>query len=447
MNHQLNIKKGVDLKIAGAAPAAAPADKIAPSSVAIVPDDFPGFRPKVEVKEGDEVVAGQPLLFDKADPDVKLVSPVCGTVTAVVRGERRKIERVVITPSAKTPSEAKSAIAAGTADQIKAFLKSSGLWAMMRQRPYDIVPVDNAAPRDIFVTAIDSAPLAVDPAEYLADKAQQLAAAVKLLSALTTGKIYIARRAGSRLPDIPGADMIDVGGPHPSGNVGVHIANIAPVNKGETVWTMDATTLWRIGVAAQTGIAPASVFVAVVGSEIAKPKVVETIVGADIKSIISGNLVADNRHHRIISGNVLTGVKVSADDYLRYPYRQVTVIPEGDDVDEFMGWASLSPKKMSQSRTFLGHLFGRRFSPDARLNGSPRAFIMSGEYDKYLPMDIMAEYLLKAIMGRDIEQMEKLGIYEVAPEDFVLGEYADTSKIQAQKIVREGLDYLRKELE
>ncbi|MDE7135422.1 MAG: NADH:ubiquinone reductase (Na(+)-transporting) subunit A, partial [Muribaculaceae bacterium] len=236
-------------------------------------------------------------------------------------------------------------------------------------------------------------------------------------------------------------------GPHPSGNVGTHIANIAPVNKGETVWTMDATTLWRIGVAASTGMAPATVFVTVAGSEVKTPQVVEAVAGCDISSIVSGNLKQSDAHQRIISGNVLVGVKVGIDGFLRYPYRQVTVIPEGDDVDEFMGWASLSPKKMSRSRTFLSGIFGGTFKPDARLNGSKRAFIMSGEYERYMPMDIMAEYLLKAIIGRDIDQMEKLGIYEVAPEDFALGEYADTSKIEAQKIVREGLDYLRKELE
>lgn len=446
MNHKLSITKGMDLKIEGKAESTAVASVVKPTLAAIVPDDFPGFKPKTEVKEGDAVASGAPLMHDKDDDQIKLVSPVSGTVKEIVRGERRKIERIVIQPSDAAYS-APAQLPGDSPEEIKIFLKRTGLWAMMRQRPYDIVPLSKAAPRDIFVTAIDSAPLAIDPAEYLANKTADLEAGVAMLSKLTSGKVYIARRDGSSLPDIKGADMIDVSGPHPSGNVGTHIANIAPVNKGETVWTMDATTLWRIGVAASTGVAPATVFVTVAGSEVKTPQVVETVAGCDISSIVSGNLKQSDAHQRIISGNVLVGAKVGIDGFLRYPYRQVTVIPEGDDVDEFMGWASLSPKKMSRSRTFLSGIFGGTFKPDARLNGSKRAFIMSGEYERYMPMDIMAEYLLKAIIGRDIDQMEKLGIYEVAPEDFALGEYADTSKIEAQKIVREGLDYLRKELE
>lgn len=445
MNHNLSISKGMDLNIEGKVRSAAVASTVTPALAAIVPDDYPGLKLKTEVKEGDIVAAGTPLLHDKTDEEIKLVSPVSGKVKAVVRGERRKIERVVIEPSSDG-SAAPSPLPGDTPESIRSFLKRSGLWALMRQRPYDIVPMPQSQPRDIFVTAIDSAPLAIDPAEYLADKVSDIETAVAMLRKLTNGKIYIARRKGSKLPDIKGADMIDVSGPHPAGNVGVHIANIAPVNKGETVWTLDATSLWRMGVAAKTGLIPATVFVAVSGSEIESPRVVETIAGCDIKSILAGNLKKTDKHIRIISGNVLTGFKEPADGFLRYPYRQVTVIPEGDDTDEFMGWASLSPKKMSSSRTFPAGLLGGVFNPDARLNGSKRAFIMSGEYEKYMPMDIMAEYLLKAIMGRDIDQMEKLGIYEVAPEDFALGEYADTSKLEAQKIVREGLDYMRKEL-
>lgn len=448
MNHNITIKKGLDLRLEGAVADAMPRRKVKPALVAIVPDDYPGFTPKVEVKEGDVVATGQPLFFDKRDPDVKLVSPVAGTVKAIVRGERRKLERIVVEPSDEKATSGNPALAPDAdADTISTFLKRNGLWALMRQRPYDIVPMSGSVPRDIFVTAVDSAPLAADFTPFFANETEKLAAAVKLLGKLTSGKVYIARRPGSKLPDIAGAEMINVSGPHPAGNVGVQIANIAPVNKGETVWTMDITALWRIGSTALEGIIPATTFVALTGSEIQNPEVVETLVGCDIQSLLEGKVADNGRHKRIISGNVLTGIKVDTDGFLRFPYRQVTVIPEGDDVDEFMGWASLSPKKMSESRTFFGKLFGKRFAPDARLNGGHRAFIMSGEYDRYMPMDIMPEYLLKAIMGRDIEKMEQLGIYEVAPEDFALGEYADTSKLEAQKTVREGLDYIRKELE
>lgn len=445
MSRKLKIRKGLDIKMAGGVDDLAAVDAPQSASYAIIPDDFIGFVAKPAVKEGDKVSAGAPLLYDKRDEALKLVSPVTGTVEAIVRGERRKILRVVVKPDGGN-DRLTHAVSVKDEAEARNLLKNSGLWAMMRQRPYDIVPNPDAVPRDIFVTAIDSAPLSVSPAAYYNDTAT-LEAAVALLSKMTRGKIYVGRRADGLLADISGAEMVDVEGPHPSGNAGVLIANISPVNKGETVWTLDLATLWRIGRLLLTGSVDFTDYVALTGSEVKAPKVMRTVIGAAIASLTDGQLVPATHHQRIISGNVLTGVTVGTDGYLRYPYRQITVIPEGDDVDEFMGWASLSPRKMSQSRTFPGKFLGRVFRPDARLLGGRRALIMSGEYDRYMPMDIMAEYLLKAIIGRDIEKMEKLGIYEVAPEDFALGEYADTSKTEAQKIVREGLDYLRKELE
>ena len=217
---------------------------------------------------------------------------------------------------------------------------------------------------------------------------------------------------------------------HPSGNPGVQAANIAPVNKGDTVWTLDITTVVRIGRLALTGHADWSTTVAVVGSEVKQPRILTTSVGSSIAPLVAGNLKTADHHIRIIAGNVLTGVNAGENGFLRYPYRQITVIPEGDDVDEFMGWASMSPKKMRVNRSFLSSLLpGKKFSPDARLNGGRRAMIMSEQYDKVLPMDILPEYLIKAILARDIDQMERLGIYEVAHEDFALCEYVDPSKL------------------
>ena len=448
MSRKLTIRKGLDIKMAGGLTDLKSVEAPKSASYAVIPDDFNGFVPKPAVKEGDKVRAGDPLLFDKRDSELKLVSPVAGIVSAIVRGERRKILRVVVTPDDGAAAGVNAAFDTSVkdADAARKLLKNSGLWAMMRQRPYDVVPGPESAPRDIFVTAIDSAPPAASPAAYYGDTGT-LEAAVALLAKTTPGKIYIGRRADGGVADIKGAEMVDIDGPHPSGNVGVLIANIAPVNKGEAVWTLDLATLWRMGRLMVTGSVDFTDYVALTGSEVVNPMVLKTVIGATIASLTDGRLAPAVHHQRIISGNVLTGVTVAADGYMHYPYRQITVIPEGDDVDEFMGWASLSPRKMSESRTFPGKFFGKLFRPDARLLGGRRAFIMSGEYDRYMPMDIMAEYLLKAIIGRDIEKMEKLGIYEVAPEDFALGEYADTSKIEAQKIVREGLDYLRKELE
>ncbi|MCI9284909.1 MAG: Na(+)-translocating NADH-quinone reductase subunit A [Muribaculaceae bacterium] len=446
MRRTINLKKGLNLRMTGGVDTPSEVSQVLPGSVAIVPDDFPGFRPKLDVAEGDSVCIGSPLMHDKEHPEIRLVSPVAGTVSHIVRGARRKIERVEITPTADGAGKSMKTPVSSSRKAIVNALAASGLWAMMRQRPYDIVPDTAVSPRDIFVTALDTAPLAADLELGVKDKINELKAGVKALASLTSGHIYIGIGAGSALPDIDGAEMVEFNRLHPAGNAGVQAANIAPVNKGEIIWVLDIVTLCKIGHLMLNGEYDPKVYVAVTGSEVKTPCIISTIAGAHLSDILTGNVDNDGRTHRIISGNVLTGIPVGADGYLRYPYRQVTVIPEGDDADEFMGWASLSPSKMSESRSFLGKLLGRRFNPDARLNGGRRAMIMSGIYDDYLPMDILPEYLIKAILAKDIDNMEALGIYEIAPEDIALAEYADPSKLELQRIVRQGLDYMRSEV-
>lgn len=446
MRRTINLKKGLNMRLEGSLSVTDVTATVMPDRIAVVPDDFPGFLPKLDIKEGDTVGIGSPLMHDKNDTEVRLVSPVAGTVESVVRGPRRKIERVVIMTS-PTPDAAQPAVKPEmTEASVRAALKSSGLWAMMRRRPYDIIPQAADSPRDIFVTAMDTAPLALNLEEMTKGMEAYIAKGVEALKLLTKGNIYIGVAKGSAMPDVKGAEIVEFPMLHPAGNVGVQIANIAPVNKGETVWGLDIVTLAKIGRLMTDGTVDYSVEVAITGSEVVSPKVIKTIPGAPLASLLKDDVKNDGRHHRIISGNVLTGTPEGEEGYLRYPYRQVTVIPEGDDADEFMGWASLSPSKMSESRSFLGKLLGKRFSPDARLQGGRRAMIMSGIYDDYVPMDILPEYLIKAIIARDIDQMEALGIYEVAPEDFALAEYADPSKLELQRIVREGLDYMRSEV-
>lgn len=450
MNITLDLTKGLDLHIAGG-PAGSPVEAavVKPTSVALVPDDFPGLQLKPVVKEGDTVSEGDAIMQDKHNPEISITSPLSGTVKAIVRGERRKLERIVIEPtgSEETTVRTHDTHLKETADDARKLLQESGLWAMIRQRPYNIVASCESTPRDIFVNAIDTAPLAPDVEAILAGREKDLEAGVALLSLLTTGTVYIGRRRGSSLRDISHATMVDITGPHPAGNAGVMAANIKPVNKGETIWTLDGATLARIGHLALTGKVDYECIVAVTGSEVETPGYVRTTIGCDVETILKGRLANAGHHERIISGNVLSGVKITPDGYLRAPYRQITVIPEGDDVTEFMGWASLSPDKMSTSRSFPGHfLFKKLFKPDARLLGGRRAMIMSGQYDEVVPMDIMTEYLIKAILSNDIEKMEQLGIYEVAPEDFGVAEYVCTSKLPLQAIIARGLEYLRKEL-
>lgn len=447
MRRTVSLTKGLNLNLEGGLTSKESVGKACVGRVAVVPDDFPGFVPKLDVKEGDKVSIGSPLLHDKNDPSVRLVAPAAGVVEAVVRGARRKIERVVIAvDAAECQAETCKPFAGADAATVRRALAKSGLWAMMRQRPFDVVPHSAVKPRAIMVTAMDTAPLALSLEESVKGKTAELKAGIDVLRTLCSGPIYIGVEKGSSLPDSDGVEMVEFPRLHPAGNAGVQIANIDPVNKGEVVLTLDIVTLVRIGSLALTGKPDWAVEVAVTGSEVEHPQVLTAVAGAEMSSLVGGNVKVDGRHHRVISGNVLTGVPVGEDGFLRYPYRQVTVISEGDDADEFMGWASMSPSKMSVSPSFIGRFLRRKFSPDARLNGGRRAMIMSGEYDKVFPMDILPEYLVKAILAKDIDRMEALGIYEVAPEDFALAEYVDPSKLELQKIVREGLDYLRNEV-
>lgn len=442
---EINIRRGLDLKIAGAV-----TDRnvrcITPTAVAIYPEDYHGFSPKADVNVGDRVMVGSPLFHDKNCPELTITSPVSGHVTEVERGQRRKLIKVVIANDGlysaidfKNPGD--------DAANISRLLAESGLMVYIHRRPYDVVARPTDAPRDIFVSAFDSAPLAVTH-DYTVQDARDMEQGVSILSRLTTGNIYISRRSPSQLPDIAGCVMVDVKGPHPAGNTGVQIANISPVNKGENVWTLSADTLRRIGELFTTWHVDFSTRVALTGSRLSSRGIVSTPVGAPVSALLDGCLDNNDAHRRIISGNVLTGIKVNEDDgHLRFPYTQITAIPEGDDVDEFMGWASVSPSKMSINPSFPGRLFRRMFNPDARVLGGRRAMIMSGQIDRVLPMDIMGEYLIKAAKSHDIDRMEQLGIYEVAPEDFALAECIDSSKMPYQAIIRESLDYLRGELE
>lgn len=440
-NMRVKLHKGLNLRLAGAVTDTRPME-VKAAKCAVIPDDFPGFLPKLDVKEGDPVKVGSVLMHDKLHPEVCLVSPVSGTVGAVVRGERRKILRVEIESDGKHDSERFDVKA-----PLVELLGRTGLFAMFRNRPYDIVPDPQIRPRDIFVTAIDSAPLALHLAGSLGEDAVKvLETAVKALKKLTDGLVYLSIDDEWPFDFIKGAETVTFEGPHPIGNAGIQIANINPVNKGENVWTLDVVTLYKIGKLLIDGIVDTSCLVAVVGPEVETPYVAKTVAGIEVKSLISKRLVDDGAHKRIISGNVLTGSAVGENGFLRAPFRQVTVIAEGDDVDEFMGWASLSLSKLSVNQAIPFRRLRKLFSPDARLNGGRRAMILSGEYDKVMPADILPEYLLKAIISKNIDDMEALGIYEVAPEDFALCEFVDASKLPIQQIVRDGLDYLRKEL-
>lgn len=436
------LKKGYNLNLKGAVTDENISTTTSSGNFAVIPDDFVGIVPRLDIKDGDHVLAGDALFHDKAHPEIKIASPISGNVASIVRGERRKILSIVINPDNNSESKVFDTKGSDT----KQLLLDSGLWGCMRQRPYDIVPDPDVRPRDIFITAFDSAPLAPSFKLLLNGKEQYLQEGINALASLTDGKVYVGCEP-SNILNVTGCEINVFEGPHPAGNVGVQIANVKPVNKGETVWAVDAVTVARLGELLSTGKVPFDTIVAITGESMKSPQYRQCTIGCDIASLISGNVI-DGNNVRIISGNVLTGARTSADGHLRYPYRQVTAIPEIKNDAELLGWASLSPKKFSLYHSFTRWLFPhhRPASFDAKINGGKRAIIMSGEYDKMLPMDIYAEFLIKAIIAFDIDKMEQLGIYEVAPEDFALCEFADTSKLELQRIVREGLDRLRKEM-
>ena len=437
----VRLKKGFDINLLGAIDDKSVETAAKPRSVAVVPDDFHGIIPRMEKKEGDHINAGEPLYHDKNDEAIKVVAPVSGIVKEVRRGARRHIDAIIIDPDGGTDATIHDLHR--PADQV---LMESGLWVMMRQRPYDVIPQPGVRPRDIFVTAFDSAPLAPDLDVVLGEKRKFIARGVEVLNGLTDGKVYVGVREDSTI-DAPGAEVNIFIGPHPAGNAGIQVANITPVNKGETIWTLDIVTLARIGELFTTGKVSHDTIVAITGEMVQRPRYVQTVMGADMDSVLKNELT-NVAMSRIISGNVLTGVKVDATQWLRAPYRHVTVIPENNKPDEFMGWASFNPNRFSVYRTFTTWLRGLKkpVSMDSRIKGGERAIVRTGEYDAMLPMDIHGEFLIKAIICEDIDKMEQLGIYEIAPEDFALAEFADTSKLELQRIVREGLDKLCAEM-
>ena len=385
MENVIKIKKGLDINLKGkASEVMLSSGKSA--SYAIVPDYYSGILPKVVAKVGDKVKAGSVLMVDKNRPEIKFVSPVSGEVAAVNRGEKRKVLSIVVTPDAQNEYEdfGKKSVSSLNADQVKETLLNAGMWPFIKQRPYDIVASPAETPRDIFVTAFNSAPLAPNFDFIVKGQEADLQAGLDALSKLTNGKVYVGVKAGSSVK-LNGVEVVGFEGPHPAGNVGVQINHIKPVNKGEVVWTVNATDVILMGRVFNKGIADFSRLVAVTGSEATERGYVKVVAGCTIESILGGK-VLDNGHIRMISGNVLTGTKVSMNDYLGAYDCQVTVIPEGDDVHELFGWAVPGFNKYSTSHSYLTWLIGRgkEYVMDARIKGGKRAMTNMTKYSQWI---------------------------------------------------------------
>ena len=448
MANVIKLRKGLDINLKGKAAAEVMAVK-EPGFYALCPDDFTDVTPKVVVKEQEYVMAGGPLFIDKNHPEVKFVSPVSGVVTCVERGARRKVLSITVEAAAEQDFEefGKKNVAQLDGAAVKEALLNAGMFAFIKKRPYDVVADPTIAPNAIFVSAFDSNPLAPDFEVALKGEEANFQTGLDALAKMAKTYLNVSvNQKSSALTQAKNVTVTAFDGPHPAGNVGVQINHIAPINKGETVWTIDPQAVIFIGRLFNTGRVDLTRTVAITGSEVKKPAYCKLKVGALLTDVLADNVNKD-KELRYISGNPLTGKQIPANGFLGAFHSQVTVIPEGNDVHEMLGWIMPRFNQFSVSHSYFSWLMGKKeYTLDARVKGGERHMIMANEYDKVLPMDIMPEYLIKAIIAGDIDRMEQLGIYEVAPEDFALCEFVCSSKMELQRIVREGLDMLRREM-
>lgn len=446
MSDVIKLRNGLDIRLKGKAETVY-GTASEPELYAIKPTDFWGLKPKMAVKEGDKVKAGDVLFFDKQRPEIKFVSPVSGELSAVVRGERRAIQAVVVkADSAPAPVEVgKLDVSSASREQVIEKLLATGAWTYFRQRPYNILANPQAAHKAIFISTFDTAPLAPDYDHIIRGNEEAFQAGVSVLAKIAPVFVGTSAKGASKaFTAVKGATVTAFAGKHPAGCVGVQINHVQPINAGETVLTIQPQEVVAIGKIFAEGKLDFSRVIVLDGSEVKKPAYYRTTLGAQLTPILSGNI--NEEGVRIISGNVLTGKKVEKDGFLGYYDSQVTVIPEGDK-PEFFGWITPGLNKFSMSRTFFSWLCpSKEYTLDTNTHGEPRAIVVSGEMEKVFPMDIYPEHLVKAILAKDIDKMIELGIYEVVEEDMALCEFVSTSKLPVQKILRNGLDLMIQEV-
>ncbi|HTN69215.1 MAG TPA: Na(+)-translocating NADH-quinone reductase subunit A [Dysgonamonadaceae bacterium] len=456
MASRIKIKKGLDIPLMGE-PQERFLGEIKSDIIKICPEDFVGVTPKLSVRVDDEVKAGTALMYDRNHPSIKVASPVSGVVTAIERGEKRRILNITVERNGDNEFVDYGIKDGSTmpTDALKEYIQNAGLWFLIKQRPYDVVANPSLTPRDIFVTGFSSAPLAPSYDYILKGQEKDFQTGLNALAKLTEGNVYLSvspKTSSDALRNAKNVEIVEFDGPHPAGNVGVQINHISPVNSGETVWTLNAPDVVVIGRLFNTGKVDMTRTVALVGSEVKEKGYYKMLIGTSLNDVLKTVPKPEDSRLRYICGDPLTGRKVDESGVLRAYASQITVIPEGNNTHELFGWATLSMKKYSAGSTYFSSLISKlnpnkKYRLDARLKGGPRAIIMSNEYDKVFPMDIYPEFLLKSIIAFDIDKMIQLGVFEVAPEDFALCEFVDTSKLEIQRIVRTGLDMLRKEVE
>jgi Na+-transporting NADH:ubiquinone oxidoreductase subunit A len=449
MSKDIKIKKGLTINLKGEAEkvlSSAPRSR----TFAIRPSDFHLITPKMVVKEGGKVQAGDIIFYSKSNEAVKFVSPVSGTLTKIERGAKRVITDIIIEADPQDTFKDFGILSpdAASAEAIKARLLEAGCWPFIMQRPYAVIADTEQEPRDVFVSAYSTAPLTNDVDFSLKGKEKELQAAVTALSKLTPGQVHVGvgKSGDSPFKGLKDIALHNVSGPHPAGNVGTQINKLGPVNKGEIVWTIAPQDLVIIGELLLTGKFNAERTIALSGSEVKTPKYYKTRIGSEAATFLYDSGLKDE-NVRVISGDVLTGKKISPKGHLGYYSNTVTVIPEGDDYELF-GWNKPVFNKISTSRalTFSWLTPNKKYDLDTNTNGEHRAFVVTGNYEEVFPLDIYPMQILKACMVQDLDEMEALGMYEVAPEDFSLTEFVCVSKQPHQQIIRNGLDLMYKEI-
>ena len=443
---EVKISKGKNINLKGEA--LLKVEDYHSQTFSLKPTDFHGLKPRLNVKEGDSVLAGDSLFFDKDFEKIKFVSSVSGKVQSIIRGEKRKLLEVVVKADKKNKFKKfnVSNFEKFNSEKLKNLFFESGLWSLIKQRPFDSVADPNKIPKAIFISCFDSSPLAPNYDYVLFGKEKEFQKGINVISLLTDGKIHLNISEKSDFEFFNKFQNIQLNkfyGPHPAGNVGIQIHHIDPINKGDIVWVLKPQDLISIGNFFLSGKYLNYKTIAVTGSEVKSPKYYKSFQGVNISGLLKGKLFSGNK--RFISGNVLHGDNIGKEGHVGFFDDHVTVIPEGD-YHELFGWALPGFKKYSFSRAFLSSLIPQKeIVLDTNMHGEERAYVVSGQYENVVPMDIFPVQLIKSILIEDIELMEKMGIYEVSPEDFALCEFACTSKIPVQEILRHGLDLVKKE--
>ena len=446
MSNDIRIKNGLSINLKGA-PENIVKKASFPKSVSINPSNFHLITPKMAVKVGDKVKMGDVVFYSKKNPEIKFCSPVSGTISDIIRGAKRKILEILIhsDDNQNIKKHKISKIDSCSRNDVLDLLLNSGCWPFIKQRPYDIIANPNDTPKSIFISAVSSAPIAADIEIILNDQKEEFKAGLNVLNKLTDGdlNVCIEKNHNSFIQEIDNISVHNVTGLHPAGNVGVQIHHIDPVNSGEKVWILGAEDVAIIGKLFLTGIYEPTRTIAVSGPPVKYPQYYKTIVGSKLSNIISDAGISSDDNLRFINGDVLTGYSVDKDSYLGFYNNTLSVLREGNHYRMF-GWIPFVNNKVpSIYKTSFSWLFpNKKYDLDTNLNGEERAFVVTGEMENVFPMDIFPMQLLKECMSGNIEKMENLGIYEVAPEDFALIDYSSSSKIEAQKIIREGLDLM-----